>query len=161
MKRLIGTIAVLFLFLIFAFFRSTDQAKKNQIPTVGILQLTSHPALDEIHRGIIAALKEEESETYLNYRMGVLSQKEYVSYKMKKEEQLQELETKKLDLTKRQKQFRRDSEEYEKVVRSLLKWKQEKELIEILIEKIYLYPDKRVEVVFSYTNPLIKRGTET
>ncbi|MCI9052122.1 MAG: hypothetical protein HFI05_09395, partial [Lachnospiraceae bacterium] len=55
----------------------------------------------------------------------------------------------------------RDSEEYEKVVRSLLKWKQEKELIEILIEKIYLYPDKRVEVVFSYTNPLIKRGTET
>ena len=59
MKRLIGTIAVLFLFLIFAFFRSTDQAKKNQIPTVGILQLTSHPALDEIHRGIIAALKEE------------------------------------------------------------------------------------------------------
>ncbi len=54
MKRLIGTIAVLFLFLIFAFFRSTDQAKKNQIPTVGILQLTSHPALDEIHRGIIA-----------------------------------------------------------------------------------------------------------
>ena len=109
----------------------------------------------------LAALKEEESETYLNYRMGVLSQKEYVSYKMKKEEQLQELETKKLDLTKRQKQFRRDSEEYEKVVRSLLKWKQEKELIEILIEKIYLYPDKRVEVVFSYTNPLIKRGTET
>ncbi len=59
MKRLIGTIAVLFLFLIFAFFRSTDQAKKNQTPTVGILQLTSHPALDEIHRGIIAALKEE------------------------------------------------------------------------------------------------------
>ena len=58
MKRLIGTIAVLFLFLIFAFFRSTDQAKKNQIPTVGILQLTSHPALDEIHRGIIAALSQ-------------------------------------------------------------------------------------------------------
>ena len=45
--------------------------------------------------------------------MGVLSQKEYVSYKMKKEEQLQELETKKLDLTKRQKQFQRDSEEYD------------------------------------------------
>lgn len=41
------------------FFRSTDQAKKNQTPTVGILQLTSHPALDEIHRGIVAALKEE------------------------------------------------------------------------------------------------------
>ena len=58
MKRLIGTIAVLFLFLIFAFFRSTDQAKKNQIPTVGILQLTSsHPALDEIHRGIILSFK--------------------------------------------------------------------------------------------------------
>ena len=106
----------------------------------------------------LAALKEEESQTYLNYRMGVLSQKEYVSYKMKKEEQLQELETKKLDLTKRQKQFQRDSEEYEKVVRSLLKWKKEKELtkelIETLIEKMYLYPDKRVEVVFSYTNPL-------
>ncbi len=35
MKRLISTIAVLFLFLIFAFFRSTDQAKKIRPQLLG------------------------------------------------------------------------------------------------------------------------------
>ncbi|MCR1902144.1 tryptophan ABC transporter substrate-binding protein [Ligilactobacillus apodemi] len=58
MKRLISTIIILFAFLVFAFFHSTSSSKKSSIPTVGILQLTSHPALDEIHRGIIAGLKE-------------------------------------------------------------------------------------------------------
>lgn len=58
MKRLYATLVLLFGFLIFAFFNTTNQKKQTEKPLVGILQLTSHPALDEIHKGIIAALKE-------------------------------------------------------------------------------------------------------
>ncbi|MHC9532984.1 tryptophan ABC transporter substrate-binding protein [Dellaglioa sp. L3N] len=61
MKRLIGTIIALFLFLIFAFFstRQPTLSPSKKVPTVGILQLTTHPALDAIHNGIIAGLKEK------------------------------------------------------------------------------------------------------
>ena len=54
MKRLIGTIIALFAFLAVAFVSEVN--KKNaekKTPTVGILQTMSHPALDQIHRGII------------------------------------------------------------------------------------------------------------
>ncbi|WP_155286466.1 tryptophan ABC transporter substrate-binding protein [Lacticaseibacillus zhaodongensis] len=37
--------------------KSSDQ--KDQVRTVGILQLMSHPALDAIHKGIVAGLKDE------------------------------------------------------------------------------------------------------
>ena len=59
MKRLITTIIALVAFLAFAFFHEqkiATQAAKT--PTVGILQLMTHPALDSIHKGIIAGLKE-------------------------------------------------------------------------------------------------------
>ena len=60
MKRIYTTIILLLGFLIFAFFKSDQTAKHTQTPLVGILQLTSHPALDSIHKGIIAGLKSEE-----------------------------------------------------------------------------------------------------
>ncbi len=60
-KRLITIIVVIIAFLGVAFVatgKSAQQVKKqNYIPTVGILQLVTHPALDEIHRGIVAGLK--------------------------------------------------------------------------------------------------------
>lgn len=60
MKRLIGTIIALFAFLIAAFVVETNKQKSEQSqPTVGILQTMSHPALDQIHRGIIQGLKDE------------------------------------------------------------------------------------------------------
>ena len=60
MKKLIGTIIALFAFLVVAFVSDTQQNAKNQkIPTVGILQTMSHPALDQIHKGIIQGLKDE------------------------------------------------------------------------------------------------------
>lgn len=60
MKRLIGTLIALFAFLIVAFISETNQEKAEQKqPTVGILQTMSHPALDQIHRGIIQGFKEE------------------------------------------------------------------------------------------------------
>ncbi|RVU76722.1 tryptophan ABC transporter substrate-binding protein [Lactobacillus xujianguonis] len=60
MKRLITTIIALFAFLIVAFASEVKQSKDQQArPTIGILQTMSHPALDQIHRGIIHGLAEE------------------------------------------------------------------------------------------------------
>lgn len=62
MKRMIAFISALVVFLGVAFFmtsnKSTSATTKKKIPTVGILQLQTHPALDAIHRGVIAGLKE-------------------------------------------------------------------------------------------------------
>lgn len=60
MKRLIATIIALFAFLIVDFTIENNQsASQNKQATVGILQTMSHPALDQIHRGIIRGLKDE------------------------------------------------------------------------------------------------------
>lgn len=61
MKRLYGLIAILVIFLGFAFVKESHQeaATTKAVPTVGILQLLSHPALDAIHKGIIHGLAEE------------------------------------------------------------------------------------------------------
>lgn len=60
MKRLIATIVALFAFLVAAFVIENRQTQSQQEkPVVGILQTMSHPALDQIHRGIIQGLKDE------------------------------------------------------------------------------------------------------
>lgn len=55
----------------------------------------------------------------------------------------------------------RDGETYLKAVRALIKLKNEqvltKELIETLIDKIYVFPGKRVEVLFTYSDALVER----
>ncbi|MFD1471969.1 tryptophan ABC transporter substrate-binding protein [Companilactobacillus mishanensis] len=58
-KRLYGTLVVLFAFLIFAFFYvgHAENSTKNKIPKVGVLQLLSHPALDQINKGLDDTLK--------------------------------------------------------------------------------------------------------
>lgn len=58
-KRLYATLVLLFGFLIFAFFYTNhaDAKKENAIPKVGVLQLMSHPALDQINQGIDDTLK--------------------------------------------------------------------------------------------------------
>lgn len=60
MKRLITTVIALFAFLIVAFMTESSKGKSSpKMPTVGILQTMSHPALDQIHQGIIRGLKDE------------------------------------------------------------------------------------------------------
>lgn len=61
MKRMYALITALVLFLGFAFFATQKQTVKTsqkKVPTVGILQLMTHPALDQIHHGFVAGLKE-------------------------------------------------------------------------------------------------------
>lgn len=61
MKRLYGLIGIIVIFLCFAFVQESrpQSATRQKVPTVGILQLLSHPALDTIHKGIIHGLAEE------------------------------------------------------------------------------------------------------
>ncbi len=61
MKRLYALIAILLVFLGFAYVKENDPnqaADRKHTPTVGILQLMSQPALDTIHHGIIQGLKD-------------------------------------------------------------------------------------------------------
>lgn len=105
----------------------------------------------------IRELKQEESTKYMAYRMGQLPQNEYVSFKLQKEKSLQELAEKSDSLIKEEKDLERKGENYLKAIRSLVKWndkkKLTKELVETLTDRIYVYPGKRVEVVFSYIDP--------
>lgn len=64
LKRMIAFISALVIFLGVAFVMTSNPSSKTttsskKVPTVGILQLQTHPALDAIHRGIIAGLKAE------------------------------------------------------------------------------------------------------
>lgn len=60
MKRMLALIAALVVFLGAAFVVTGKPQSANKVakPTVGILQLTTHPALDAIHHGIIAGMKQ-------------------------------------------------------------------------------------------------------
>ena len=106
-------------------------------------------------------LAEEESGKYMAYRMGNLSQKDYVEYKMCKENRLRDLEKQEKNFREQEVSLERDGEPYLKAVRALMKLKNEqvltRELIESLIDKIYVYPGKRVEVLFTYSDALVER----
>ena len=62
MKKMISFIGLLSIVLIVAFVKEKEaitEENSNNLPIVGVLQLTSHPALDIIYEGIVDALKEE------------------------------------------------------------------------------------------------------
>jgi hypothetical protein len=109
----------------------------------------------------ILVLAETEGEKYAAYRMGELNQEEYVRCRLQWEEQLQELEKQKKRYEEERKRLGRKGETYLQAVRALIRLKNEKELdkelVEALIEKIYVYPGKRVEVVLSYSDILAER----
>lgn len=110
-------------------------------------------------------LDSEESGKYEEYRMGKLSQKDYVAYKMQKESKRQELDKQEQEFLQRKKDLVQEVETYLKAIRALNKLKNgtvlTKELVETLIEKIYIYPAKRVEVLFTYADiPMEGMGEE-
>lgn len=59
MKRLFGTIAIIFIILFAALFTNGSHTKTNKIPTIGILQFLTHPALDAIRKGMVDELAKE------------------------------------------------------------------------------------------------------
>ena len=111
-------------------------------------------------QGRMQRIKKEEAGKYMDYREGKLPQKKYVEFKMKQEEHLRELDEQTEELEEKQKRLEKAEEKYLKAVSSLLKLKRGEdlttELVDSLIEKIYVYPGKRVEVQLSYVNEMLK-----
>ncbi|MEJ6399704.1 tryptophan ABC transporter substrate-binding protein [Nicoliella lavandulae] len=60
MKRMYALITILLVFLGVAYFQEQNptQTSSSKVPTLGILQLMTHPSLDAIHHGIIQGLKD-------------------------------------------------------------------------------------------------------
>ena len=96
----------------------------------------------------------------MGFHGGKLEQKEYVAYKLWKDDRQRELEKQGEQYSDMIDSLKRNEETYLKQIRALVKLKDHKkltkELIEVLIEKIYVYPGKRVEVVFAYSGDLMK-----
>jgi len=108
----------------------------------------------------VAAAKEEERTKYVEYREGIIPQGEYVAYKMRQEGRLNDLNRQKEELEADRKNLDAVSGKYLAAARALLRLKSgrelTKEMIESLIRRIYVYPGKRIEVEFAYTNELLE-----
>lgn len=104
--------------------------------------------------------KEKGTEAYVFYREGKMPQKEYVGFKMEQEVRLRELERREKALEEKQKGMEKVRERYLKAIRSMLKLKDTGELsmemVDSLIEKIYVYPGKRIEAELRYTNEMLE-----
>lgn len=105
--------------------------------------------------GKIRRSGEEESSIYMDYRSGKIPQKEYVAFKMKQEDRLADLRRRQEEQQKERKALDKLRGKYLSAVRALLKLKSGKELTkdmtEAFISKIYVYPGKRIEVIFTFT----------
>lgn len=100
-------------------------------------------------------MREEEGCVYMDYRAGKIKQKDYVAYKMEQEERLMELYKEEENKRKAIKTLEKLSGRYLAAIKSLLKLKTgselTKEMVEAFISKIYVYPEKRVEILFTFT----------
>lgn len=59
MKRMYSLIAIILVFLGFAFFKENGGLVKQQTPRIGVLTLMHHPALDQIYKGFVDELAKE------------------------------------------------------------------------------------------------------
>ena len=103
----------------------------------------------------IRRFQEAESSIYMDYRAGKIEQKDYVSFKMQQESQMVDFKKQKEGREKEIEKLNKLSTKYLAVVKALLKLKNEsvltKDMIDAFISKIYVYPGKRVEVLFAFT----------
>ena len=129
---------------------------KEQLGTAGTVIDTK---IRKAEREIVSA-KEAERTKYVEYREGIIPQSEYVAYKMQQEGRLNDLNRQKEELEAERKNLDAVSGKYLAAARALLRLKSgrelTKEVVESLIRKIYVYPGKRIEVEFAYTNELLE-----
>ena len=129
---------------------------KEQLGTAGTVIDTK---IRKAEREIVSA-KEAERTKYVEYREGIIPQGEYVAYKMRQEGRLNDLNRQKEELEADRKNLDAVSGKYLAAARALLRLKSGRELtremVESLIQKIYVYPGKRIEVEFAYTNELLE-----
>ena len=129
---------------------------KEQLRTAGTVVDTK---IRKTEREIVSA-KEDERTKYVEYREGIIPQSEYVAYKMRQEGRLKDLSRQREELEAERKNLNTVSGKYLAAARALLRLKSGRELtremVESLIQKIYVYPGKRIEVEFAYTNELLE-----
>ena len=129
---------------------------KEQLRTAGTVVDTK---IKKAERETSSA-KEEERTKYVEYREGIIPQSEYVAYKMRQEGRLKDLSRQREELEAERKNLNTVSGKYLAAARALLRLKSGRELtremVESLIQKIYVYPGKRIEVEFAYTNELLE-----
>ena len=129
---------------------------KEQLRTAGTVVDTK---IKKAERETSSA-KEEERTKYVEYREGIIPQSEYVAYKMRQEGRLKDLSRQREELEAERKNLNTVSGKYLAAARALLRLKSgrelTKEVVESLIRKIYVYPGKRIEVEFAYTNALLE-----
>lgn len=105
-------------------------------------------------------LEAEEYRVYMDYRDGKMKQKEYIAVKKQHEEQRRKLDGQEKELKDRLKALQKVHGRYLKAVRSLTGLKSGGKLTAdmagALIEQIYVYPGKRVEILFCYTNEMLE-----
>lgn len=110
--------------------------------------------------GKIRRFCEEGDRAYMDYRAGKILQKDYISFKMKQEESLEELRKQQQVWEKEKKELDRLKIKYLAAVKAILKLKNGKDLtkdmVEAFISKIYVYPGKRIEVLFAVTADSMK-----
>ena len=129
---------------------------KEQLGTAGTVIDTK---IRKAEREIVSA-KEAERTKYVEYREGIIPQGEYVAYKMRQEGRLKDLSRQREELEAERKNLNTVSGKYLAAARALLRLKSgrelTKEMVESLIRRIYVYPGKRIEVEFAYTNELLE-----
>ncbi|MCM1194136.1 MAG: recombinase family protein [Acetatifactor muris] len=103
----------------------------------------------------IRRLQEEEGRAYADYCTGKQGQQEYTACKARQKDRLADLEKQKTSLEGKKKEFERTSEKYLAAVRALVRFNPAKaltkEMVEAFFSKIYVYPGKRVEAMFTFT----------
>ena len=136
------------------------EAGKEQI---GSAIARSEKEREDLRRRVRQA-EEKGTEAYMAYREGKMLQKEYVSFKMEQEERLRELKKQEKELEESRRGMEKVQEKYLRAVRSLLKLKDTGELttdmVDSLIEKIHVYPGKRIEAELRYTNEMLEGWSE-
>ena len=99
--------------------------------------------------------QEKESCVYMDYRVGKIPQKEYVAFKMSQVDILEDLRKQQESQKQEIRALVKLSGKYMAAIKALLKLKSGKKLtkdmIEAFISKIYVYPGKRIEVIFTFT----------
>ena len=142
--------------------------KPKRFMEIGKEQINSDIARSEKEREDlrrrIRQAEEKGTEAYVAYREGKMPQKEYVSFKLEQEVRLQELERQVKELEEKQKGMEKVRVRYLKAVRSMLELKDTGELtmemVDSLIEKIHVYPGKRIEAELRYTNEMLEGWSE-
>ena len=105
-------------------------------------------------------LREKEGLEYVRYKEGNILQREYVAYKMQQEDKRQDLNRQLARIEEDLKKAAILAEKVPAMIRSILHIRSGKELtkemVEALVDRIYVYPGKRIEISWGYTDELLQ-----